>query len=155
MSDEYLAPWLASNILALVLLFFCWKYKTIGRYGYGIVFLLASVTNVIAAINNPQDYLGYGPLILLKFYETFIYGFFAEHIKEIVLAIAFGQFLISFGLFFGRFLYKPAIVGGLIFSIAIIPLGMGSGFPVPILMVISFWLLFSEKQFKAPKSIIT
>ena len=155
MSNEYIAPWLASNILALVLLFFCWKYPRMGRYGYALVFLIAAITNTKMAIDDPEVYLNYGELAILEVYEDFINGFFASHTRDVVMSIALCQFLISVGLFIDKIFYKPALIGATFFAVALIPLGVGAAFPMPLLMVISFWLLYFEKKRISPRSVVT
>lgn len=155
MLEEYLLEWITANVLALVLLFLCWKYPKYGRYGFGAIFLTASVANTLNVLYSPQRYLEYRHFAILDIYGTFIEGFFSRHIIKFVLFVAAEQFLIFVGLFYGRYLLKPALLGAMIFSIAIIPLGIGSGMPAPVIMVLALWLLFAKKESKDPRSIVT
>lgn len=155
MPDEYFITWLSSNIAALILLYFCWKYPKIGKYAYSVIFLLAAITNFKIATESPEPYLEYLEWTFLSVYERFIQGSFKENFGVFVKVIAFGQLLISLGLFVHSYLYKPALIGAMLFALAILPFGTGSGFPVPILMIISFWLLLKDKKYKSPESIIT
>ncbi|MEQ8477195.1 hypothetical protein [Fulvivirga sp.] len=155
MPDEYFIPWLSSNIIALILLFFCWKYPKIGRYAYAIIFLLAAFINITTAIGSPELYLEYSKWTFLKVYERFIEGYFKEHITGFVTIIGLGQLLVSLGLLIGSYFYKPALIGGLLFAIGILPLGMGSGFPAPVFMIMSFWLLLTNKKINIPESSIS
>ncbi|MEP1093872.1 MAG: hypothetical protein ABJG78_02115 [Cyclobacteriaceae bacterium] len=145
MIEAYFVRWAISNVIALMLLFLCWKYPKSGRYGFGVIFLSASIVNSLTSIFGPQNYLEYRHFAIFEFYRTFIEGFFADHIQAIVLTIAAGQLLISIGLFYGRFLFKPAVLGGILFSIAIIPLGVGAGMPVPLLMIMALFILLRPK----------
>ncbi len=145
MIEEYFVQWISSNVVALSLLFLCWKYQKLGQIGFGIVFLIASIVNVVTAVNNPHIYLDYKQFALLDLYVNFIDGFFAKYTQEIVLIIAFGQLLIAVGLLYGKRLFVPAVISGMIFSLAIIPLGIGSGLPVPIIMILSLWMLIRKR----------
>ncbi len=136
--------WAVSNAIALILLFLCWKYPRYGRTGFGVIFLSASIVNTLTSIYGPHGYLEYRHFAIFEFYKTFIEGFFADNIRLIVLSIAAGQLLIAVGIFYGKQLLKPALVGGILFSLAIIPLGVGSGMPVPLIMIISLWVLYSK-----------
>lgn len=153
--EEYFVQWITSNVVALALLFMCWKHPKLGRFGFAIVFLVASGVNVMTVLNGPHVYLEYRHFALFNFYRSFITGFFAEHIQLIVLLIAGGQLLISAGLFVGKNLMKPALVAGIIFALAIAPLGIGSGMPVPLLMATSMWLLYTGRSSREPRSIVT
>lgn len=155
MIEEYIFEWATSNVLALVLLFLCWKHPKYGRYGFGIIFLIASVVNTSAVLSDPYQYLWYQHFVILDIYGTFIEGFFSRYIKLIVLGIALGQLVIFIGLFYGKFLLRPALIGAMIFSTAIIPLGLASGMPAPLIMILALWLLYSRRTSKKPKSIIT
>ncbi len=155
MLETYLMEWTISNIIALILLFLCWKRPIYGRYAFGVVFLIASVVNTLTALAGPSVYLNYRDMVILKHYRIFIDSFFTYHIQEIVLGIAFGQFLIFLGLIYGRFLLKPALIGGIIFSIAIIPLGIGSALPFPIIMGLSLWMLLTKQSSKQRRTIVT
>ncbi|MEO9870603.1 hypothetical protein [Ekhidna sp.] len=133
-----------SNVIALALLFVCWKYPRYGRYAYGVIFLIAGVVNIMTTWAGPSVYLQYRNHVILKVYRAFIDGYFEQHIQEIILVIAIGQFLLALGFFYGSFLLKPAIIGGIVFSIALIPLGIGAALPLPIIMGFSLWVLLAK-----------
>jgi hypothetical protein len=140
--EEYLFPWIISNVISLVLLFVCYKWNRIGRYLYSFIFLAASIVNTFAAIREPQTYIDtYGNLAFF-FYKDFIYGFFARNTTVIVLLIAGGQLLISVFLFLGKKFFIYGVLGGIIFLLAITPLGLGSAFPATLLMVAALAVLF-------------
>ena len=61
-----------------------------------------------------------------------------------VLSIATGQFVIAIGMFLNRKLTRVAIVGAVVFGLAIAPLGVGSAFPCSVLLVISAVLLWNR-----------
>jgi NO-binding membrane sensor protein with MHYT domain len=79
-------------------------------------------------------------------YSRFIKGIFSEHITVIVFTIAVAQFLIALGLILNKFWVKLASLGGIIFGLAIAPLGVGSGFPTTVFMAIAFFILLKKKD---------
>ncbi len=145
--------WAISNAIVLVLLFLCWKNPRYGRLGFGVIFLSAGIVNTFVAIYSPQGYLEYRDFAIIEIYKTFIDGVFADNIRTFVLAIASGQLLIAIGMFYNKHLLKPALIGSIIFSAAVIPLGMGSGMPVPIIMIISLLVLYFKHS--SHKNVIT
>lgn len=122
-------------------------------------FLWAGYFNSTTALQSPEIYLNYATLNPLPAYSRFINGFFSEHITIIVFAIAIGQFLIAIGLILNKLWVKLACMGGIVFGLAIAPLGVGSGFPSTVCMAIAFFILLKKhrhdfiwklKQYKMP-----
>jgi hypothetical protein len=89
------------------------------------------------ALNNPQDYLKYADLTVLKIYKEFIMGWFAGHIQISVGFIAAGQALIAISLLMKGWIYKLRLIGGIIFLVAIIPFGIGSAFPCTFILAVA------------------
>ena len=141
--QEYWPQYLISNTIAIVVLFLAWKKPTAGRIGLGVIFLLASIVNTVVAITNPADYLDYSRFTVLDIYRRFIEGWFADYIRPMVLSIAAGQLCIALGMFFGGRLLKTAIIGTVIFGLAIAPLGIASAFPCSVLLAIAAWMLWT------------
>ncbi len=107
-------------------------------------FLWASYFNSTSALRSPEIYLDYARLDALPVYSDFIDGFFSRHITPFVFTIAVGQFLIFLGLILNRTWTKLACAGGIIFGLAIAPLGVGSAFPATVSMSIAFFILFRK-----------
>jgi hypothetical protein len=108
---------------------------------WGIIFILAGIFNTYLAISNPQKYVEYGQGAV-GLYQKFIYGIFSSYTSLIVLFIASGQIMVGIFLLMKRTLFLLGILGGIIFLVAISPLGMGSAFPSTLLMSISLVLLY-------------
>jgi hypothetical protein len=141
---QYLLPYIISNALFLLCLIAVEKRTIWARIFLAMVFLWASYTNFTTAFSNPDIYLEYGELTPLPLYREFINGFFAQHIKSLVSVAAAGEFLIFVGLILNKGWVKSACIGGIIFGLAISPLGVGSAFPATVLMALSFWVLFRK-----------
>ena len=142
---EWLIPYTLSNIVFLLSIVGALKRPMWTRIFFAGFFLWAAYFNSTTAIQSPKTYLTYATLNALPAYSKFINGFFSAHITVIVLSIAILQFLIALGLILNRTRVRLACFGGIIFGLAIAPLGVGSGFPSTVCMAIAFFIL-SKKQ---------
>ena len=150
---EYWLPYTISNSIALIVLVLAWKVPTAGRIALAVIFMLASIVNTYTVLTTPEDYLAYKDFAVLEIYRQFIDGWFAKHTQAMVLPIAAGQLLIAVGMLSmsGRLL-KPAIIGVVIFGLAIAPLGVGSAFPCSVLLAIAATLLWRKETPAADKN---
>jgi hypothetical protein len=146
--QEYFLPFLITNIISVLLVLVCSKWYGIGKSIFGIIFLTAGVINIFTAIKNPGSYLEYGKTATLFFYRDFIYGGFRDHIMLIVIFIAIGQLFISLFMFSKGFLLSWGITGAIIFFALISPLGFGSAFPAPLIMLIALLILNARRKKK-------
>lgn len=138
---QWLIPYLISNIVFGLTIIGAIKKPMWTRIFLAGFFLWASYFNSTHAILSPQIYLIYATLDALPFYSNFINGFFSHYITPFVFTIAVGQFLIFFGLLLNKTWVKLSCIGGIIFGLAIAPLGVGSAFPTTISMAIAFYIL--------------
>jgi len=112
---------------------------------WSLIFLAAGTFNIITVFRTPHVYVeAFGQFAVLPFYKNFIYGIFNEHIALFVTLIASGQILVSALLFMQKTLFKSGVIGGIIFLIAISPLGIGSAFPSTLLMASSLVILYRK-----------
>lgn len=137
----YLVPFLISNGIAIFLIWLSWKAPKISRWAFVLLFLWASGTNLYIANSTPKVYLDYAPMAS-ALYRSFILGWFASHIQLMVSTIAVGQFLVGFFLILGKNWLRLGAIGGIIFLLAIMPLGVGSGFPCPLFLAIALFLVY-------------
>ncbi|MFI5151844.1 MAG: hypothetical protein ACHQET_00840 [Chitinophagales bacterium] len=143
---DYLVPFIISNILFVLSIVAATKRPKWARAFLAAFFLWASLTNLSYAISRPEIYLEYGKLTFLPFYEDFINGYFSQHITQLVSLIAFFQMAIFIGILLNKFWVRLASIGGMIFGMAIAPLGVGSAFPSTVFMAISFLILYFSKD---------
>lgn len=141
---EWLWPYIISNIVFGLTILSALKKPMLARIFLGGFFLWASYFNSTSAINSPEIYLDYARLDALPAYTNFINGFFSRHITPFVCTIAAGQFLIFAGMVLNKRLTELACVGGIIFGLAIAPLGVGSAFPSTVSMAIAFHILLKK-----------
>ena len=105
-----------------------------------MMFLGAGIFNAFIAIRQPSMYVDvYGPLAVLELYSSFIYGLFSQYTTAIVLAIAAGQLVVG-TLLLTRF--GVGALGGIIFLVAVAPLGIGSAFPVSLIIAAALFVMW-------------
>lgn len=109
--------------------------REIGRLLYFLGFLWAGCWNMYLANAHPEEYLNYAPLAYSAAYRDFILGYFTSHITPIVGAIAVGQLTIAVLVSARGRAVQLGLVGAIVFLLAIVPLGVGSGFPATVIMV--------------------
>ena len=143
---DYLAPYIISNLLFVSCIWAAWKRPKWARTFLAVFFLWASLTNLSYANRHPEVYLDYGKLTFLPLYRDFINGFFSQHAAALVSLIASFQMAIFVGLLLNKIWIRISCIGGMIFGVAIAPLGVGSAFPSTIFMAISFLILFFDKD---------
>lgn len=135
-----------SNIVALFMLFLSWKKVGIARLLFLVLFTWAGITNITTALKNPHVYLEYADFALIGFYKDFIRGFFSKHITVLVIAIAICQLLTAISMLLKGWIFKLGCVAGMIFLLSILPLGLGSGSPSPLIWAIGLFVLFRKTE---------
>ena len=141
---EWLIPYIISNIIFGFSIVAAMQKPMWARIFLAGFFLWASYFNCTSAVMSPRIYLDYASLGALPVYSRFINGFFSQHITAFVVSIAAGQFLIFLGMLLRGPLTKLACTGGIIFGLAIAPLGVGSAFPATVSMAIAFYILLKR-----------
>ncbi|HLH30651.1 MAG TPA: hypothetical protein VKY31_05575 [Terriglobia bacterium] len=118
-----------ANVIALTILFLCWKYRTAGRLSLVLLFVWAGLYNLWAAFAVPEQYLVYAKLASATWYQKFILGFFAEHTTAVVACIALGQLAVAVLMSMRDTAVYLGLSGAIISLVALAPLGSGSAFP--------------------------
>ena len=142
--QQYVIQYAVSNILALLCLVSVFQKPVLTRIALAALFLWASYINTKTALYTPGVYLEYSRFAFLSLYKDFINGFFSAHIREFVVPIAISQFLIAVGLLLNNVWTKFACFAGILFGLAIGPLGIGSAFPATLIMAIVFLVLLTK-----------
>jgi hypothetical protein len=141
---ELLYAQLGSTIVALLMLIVSVRARTLGRKLFALLFAWAAVANAWTALTSPADYLGYAAFTVSGAYRAFIFGFFGQHITPIVLTIAAGQACIAAALLKGPQWQRAVLLAGIVFLVAIAPLGVGSGMPAPLILALGAGVLWRE-----------
>ena len=142
---DYWLPYVITHAISFLLLFICHKWPKTGKIIWGIIFILAGIFNIFAVIRNPDVYLTYREHAV-NFYKLFIDGVFRSFTIFIVSLIGSGQILVGFFLLRKGKLFVLGILGGIVFLLAIAPLGIGSAFPSTLLMALSLIILYIRRK---------
>jgi len=130
-----------SNLVALLILVVCWRWKTAGRLSLALLFLWAGIYNLRMVFVQPEAYLTYARFAHTTGYQEFILGFFKQHTTAIVAGIAIGQLLIAILVSLRARAVYVGLVGAIIFLVAIAPLGTAAAFPATLIAAIGAVLL--------------
>ena len=128
---------LASAFVGFVMFVWALRSPRAGRVLLSALFVWAAGTNLRVALTAPGDYLNFAQFAVLDVYRAFILGYFARHTAAIIAAIAVGQAVIAFLLAADGWPRRLGYVGAMVFLLAIVPLGTGSGFPATVLMALA------------------
>jgi len=143
--QEYLIPYIMSNAVGLLLIYICYRWFRAGRILFGLIFLAAGVFNFYITCKSPEIYVEvYGASAVFSFYKNFIFGFFNQHVALFVRLIAIGQVTVGILLFTRKVCFKIGIAGGVLFLLAISPLGIGSAFPCTIFLIFGLYFLYRK-----------
>jgi hypothetical protein len=145
-SQLYITMLLISNAIALLQLLAAVKWPRIARISFFLLFAWACWINWKTSQNTPQVYLDYADLAWSEWYRDFIRGWFAAHIKAAVGFIATSQGLIAISMLLKGWIFKLGCIGAILFFVAIIPFGVGSGFPCTAIMAIAIFILLKKDR---------
>jgi len=137
----YVMLLIISNVVALLQLMAAIKWPNIARISFSLLFGWACWVNWKTSLHTPQFYLDYAGLAWIDWYKTFILGWFAEHIKTAVGFIASCQGVIAIAMLSKGWIFKIGCFGAIIFLVAILPFGVGSGFPCTAIMAVAVYIL--------------
>lgn len=143
-NDLYVVMLIISNAVAVLQLIAAWKWPRIARLSFFLLFAWASWMNWTTSQQSPQFYLEYADLTWSNWYYEFINGWFADHIQLAVGFVATCQGLIAISLLLKGWIFRIGAIGAIIFLLAILPLGVGSGFPCSGIMAIAIAVLLRK-----------
>ena len=145
-NEAYIILLLISNAVAILQLIAAVRWPRIAIVSFFLLFAWAGWTNWKTSQQTPQLYLEYADLTWSGWYRTFINGWFAEHIEFAVGFVAIGQGLIALSMLLKGLIFKSGCIGGILFLLAILPLGVGSGFPCTAIMAIAMFILLRKHR---------
>src|SRR5688500_11084775 len=143
-NELYIILLTISNVVAILQLITAIKWPRIARFSFFLLFAWASLTNWIESQLRPQFYLDYADLTWSDRYRNFINGWFSDHIQLVVGFIAICQGLIAISMLLKGWIFRIGSIGAIIFLLAILPFGVGSGFPCTAIMAASIVILLRK-----------
>lgn len=144
---QIIVTYIISNLFAILFLIASFKRKKLARILFAALFLWAAYTNWNVANSNPSYYLSYTKYAV-PWYRDFIIGPFSNHIALIVSSIAICQLLIGCGLLWNGIILKASYIAGIIFLLAICPLGILSAFPSGLIWSAGLLVLYRHPSYK-------
>lgn len=132
------AFYLTCNGLAIFLIWIGKARPSVARIILLLLFLFAAGINAYIALDAPWSYQDFADNAL-PIYKQFILGAFVPIITPMVLTIAACQLLIALAMTQTGQVFQTGCWAGIIFCIAIAPLGLYAAFPMPLLLA---WAIF-------------
>ena len=140
-----LGNYIGWNIVVLLLLLAAAQRPKIARMLFSILFFGAGVWNLFASLTMPAFYVAtYGPVATPP-YAAFINGPFASNPALLVVPIALGQLAIGILATGTGARVRLAMVGSMVFLVAIAPMGVGAAFPFSIFGSLAAYLLIRRR----------
>jgi hypothetical protein len=143
--ETYTSLLVISNVVAILQLVTAFKWQRLARGSFVLLFAWASAMNWFTSQYTPHVYLEYADLTWSNAYRQFINGWFREHIQLCVGIIATCQGLIAIGLVLKDNVFRLAGTGAILFLLAILPLGIGAGFPCTAIMATGVFVLLKTQ----------
>ena len=145
-SSDLWIPILITHVLTFLLIFICYKWPKIGKVVWAVIFIAAGLFNIYSVISDPQQYVTTYGQHAIPLYQKFIFSLFSTNTILFVAMIAAGQILVGLFLFMKKMPLKLGVLGGILFLVAISPLGVGAAFPSTLLMAFSLVLMYIRYQ---------
>lgn len=141
--EDYIIPYVISQVAGLVILAVAAGRTRWARWLFALLFVWASATNMYLGLSNPDIYFQYADMAI-PLYRDFINGWFSHYNHIIIPLIAIGQLLIGIGMLLKTPWVKLACAGCILFLLAIAPLLVGSAFPFSITVSVAAFLIYKN-----------
>lgn len=144
--DYFIAfAYVVINGFSLVQVIGSYRWPTVTRFVFFLVFAIAAIVNTRTVLDTPWSYQSYADYAI-PLYSRFILGPFDTIIRPVVLSIVVGQVFIAVSMFMKGFWFREGCFFGMIFCVAISPLGLGAAFPATLLMAVAFYRLYKHED---------
>lgn len=141
------------NGFSLVQVVGSYRWPTVARLVFFLIFAVAAYINTRTVLDTPWVYQSYADYAI-PLYSRFILGPFEAIIQPMILTIALGQALIAFSMFAKGRLFQAGCWGGIVFCLAIAPLGLGAAFPATLWMAFALYRLATHSQRQSVADVI-
>lgn len=141
LNSGVLIPFIISNALALFILWMSSRNTRVAKGMLGVLFIGAGAFNIYTVFSNPAAYLDFADTAVVKFYQLWIPRLLTDHAPLVISCISAGQLYIGLSMMYNEWRFRIACVGGMLFGLAIAPLGIGSAFPASLVLSFAFLVL--------------
>lgn len=142
------------NVFAIVQVVGSYRWPTVTRVVFFLIFAIAAFINIRTVLDSPWVYQSYA-YYAVPLYSRFILGPFEFIIQPMVLTIALGQAFIAVSMFMKQTWFQMGCLFGIIFCVAIAPLGFGAAFPATLLMAFALYRLVRHEDRKSVGDVIS
>lgn len=97
------------------------KLFTIGKVGFGLLYLAAAIGNLVMAFTDPEVYRTFTEKTYLPFYETLWKRFVDPHLATWIVVLAALEFVLAGLLLTRRAYVRVGLAGGIIFTLLLVP----------------------------------
>ncbi|TDE08148.1 hypothetical protein [Dyadobacter psychrotolerans] len=136
----FVLAYITSNLLALLSIFASIRFPKFARVFFIMLFGWACWINSSMALDTPWVYQDYADTAV-PLYKQFILGTFEAIVTPMVLVIAICQAFIAIAMLLKGKLFRIGCWGGIVFGLAVAPLGTYAAFPATVFMAIALYLL--------------
>ena len=136
----FVVAYIGSNIIAALSIFASIRFPKFARLFFMLLFGWACWINSSMSIESPWAYEDYADSAI-PLYKQFILGAFEAIITPMVLVIAACQGLIAVSMLLKGQFFRIGCWGGIVFGLAIAPIGAYAAFPATIFMAIALFIL--------------
>jgi len=116
----------------------------LAHFLFSLLFFWVFWINYTTVRENPELNLNYATLTPVNLYQDFINGWFKSNTIFMVTFISLVQGLIAFGLLLKGWIVRLSCFGAIVFFIAILPLGIGAGFPATLFTAIAIYFILKN-----------
>jgi len=97
------------------------KLFTIGRVGFGLLYLAAGISNLVMAFTDPEVYRTFTEKTYLPFYDTLWKRYVDPHLAIWIVMLAALEFVLAGLLLTRRAYVRVGLAGGIIFTLLLVP----------------------------------
>lgn len=142
--QQYFIPWSAGILYSLLVITLCVKEPTYGRGLLATLFLLGMLANVYLAWVYPRDYLVFGQFTFLDSYRRFIYMILFRQASWMGGLLVILHAYLAYTFWRKGPLPNLALFLAILFLLLITPLGFGSAFPAPLILLFGVIYLYKK-----------
>lgn len=132
--QEHIIPFLICQSIGVVCLTLAVTKPNMARWILAIIFFAAAILNARLALTQPAVYQDFAEFVIVPIYREIITGPFKLYATPVVLVIALCQLAIAVLFAIGGKSTSVAVIGACFFFAGIAPFGIGSAFPMSVLL---------------------
>jgi hypothetical protein len=133
---------LVVNLIALFMTWLAWKRPPLGRLAFALMFFFAAGVNFYYALADPEEYVYYADFAMVEGYRSLILNASAETIRAILIVTALAQLAVAGAFLSSGRLLEIGALAGVVFLLAIAPLGWAAAFPATVIQAIGAYLIY-------------